>query len=85
MTFETKRLILRPWTEDDAEDLFLYASDPDIGLSAGWPPHQNIEDSRNTIKRYFSLRPEAYALCLKKEVRTEHVNAISKAEWLATH
>ena len=35
----TKRLILRPWLEKDAESLYKYAKDPDIGIPAGWPPH----------------------------------------------
>lgn len=31
---ETKKLILRPWQESDAEALFRYASDPDVGPRA---------------------------------------------------
>ena len=30
---ETDRLILRPWQDSDAEALFRYASDPDVGPS----------------------------------------------------
>ena len=43
---QTERLILRPWEDDDAEELFRYAKDPDIGPIAGWPPHVNVENSR---------------------------------------
>ena len=32
---ETDRLILRPWLDSDAEALFRYASDPDVGPRAG--------------------------------------------------
>lgn len=32
---ETQRLILRPWTESDAESLYKYAKDPAIGPIAG--------------------------------------------------
>ena len=32
---ETPRLILRDWTEDDAEDLYRYAADPEVGPAAG--------------------------------------------------
>ena len=46
MILETNRLILRLWREDDAEDLYTYASDPDVGPPAGWPPHTSVEDSR---------------------------------------
>ena len=28
---ETERLILRPWAEEDAGDLYCYASHPDVG------------------------------------------------------
>lgn len=40
MILETERLILRRWEESDAEDLYKYASNPDVGPIAGWPPHR---------------------------------------------
>ena len=40
---ETERLILRKWKEEDAESLFEYAKDPEIGPAAGWPPHKSVE------------------------------------------
>lgn len=61
---QTKRLILRPWQEADAESLYAYAKDPDIGLPAGWPPHKSVEDSRGVIRYVFSA-PETYAVCLE--------------------
>ncbi|MBE5905212.1 MAG: GNAT family N-acetyltransferase [Lachnospiraceae bacterium] len=66
MIFETERLILRHWEEADAEDLFRYASDPDVGPIAGWPAHKSLEESREIIRTVFS-RPEAYAICLKED------------------
>ena len=66
MTLETKRLILRPWREDDAADLHKYASDADIGPAAGWPPHTSVEHSREIIKTVLSA-PETYAVCLKSD------------------
>lgn len=50
MRFETERLILRHWEETDAEDLFRYASDPDVGPIAGWPAHQSLKESREIIR-----------------------------------
>ena len=51
---ETERLILRSWRESDAEALFKYASDPDVGPRAGWPPHKSVEESRAVIRDIFS-------------------------------
>lgn len=51
---ETKRLILRPWLESDAGMLFKYASDPDVGPRAGWPPHKSVEESLEIIRTVFS-------------------------------
>ena len=64
----TERLILRRWEDSDAEDLFRYASDPEVGPIAGWPPHQNIKKSRDVIKYVFNAK-EAYAICLKEDGR----------------
>ena len=43
MQLITQRLLLRPWQESDAEALYHYAKDPDIGPIAGWPPHKSVE------------------------------------------
>lgn len=61
---ETERLILRHWRDTDAEALFKYASNPDIGPVAGWLPHTSIEDSLKIIRTIFAA-PEVYAVVLK--------------------
>ena len=63
---ETDRLILRRWEESDAENLYEYAKDPDIGPIAGWPPHKSVEESLDVIRNVF-CGEEAYAVCLKKD------------------
>lgn len=68
MNFETERLILRPWNEDDAESLFLYAKDPAVGPIAGWPVHTSVDYSRDIIKEVLSA-DETYAVCLKEDNR----------------
>lgn len=65
MELTTERLILRPWNEGDAEGLFEYASNPDVGPPAGWPPHKNIEESMDVIRNVFS-GSECYAICEKE-------------------
>lgn len=63
---KTERLILRGWNESDVDDLYKYASDPDIGPIAGWPTHQSVEESLDIIKNVFSDK-ETYAICLKED------------------
>lgn len=62
---ETERLFLRPWRESDAEELYKYAKDPEVGPIAGWPIHTSIEDSREIIRTVLSA-PGIYAVVLKE-------------------
>lgn len=66
MILETERLILRRFDESDAENVYLYAKDPDVGPIAGWPPHKSVDESREVIRNVFS-GAEAYAVCLKSD------------------
>lgn len=61
---ETERILLRPWRDDDAETLFRYASDPEVGPRAGWPPHKSVEESREVIRTIFS-GDHTWAIVLK--------------------
>ena len=65
MILETERLILRKWTQDDAESLFTYAKNPKVGPIAGWPPHKDIESSKYVIDNIFT-GAECYAICEKE-------------------
>mgnify|MGYP004452431095 FL=1 len=65
MIFETERLILRPWKEDDADSLYEYARNPEVGPIAGWPVHTSVENSREIIKNVLSA-DETYAVCLRE-------------------
>lgn len=61
MILETKRLILRPWEETDAEECNQYARDPRVGPIAGWPPHTSVEYTREIIREVLAV-PETYAI-----------------------
>lgn len=64
MEIETKRLVLRQWKITDAEQLYNWAKDPQVGPIAGWPVHKSVEDSKEIIKTVLS-KPETYAVVLK--------------------
>ena len=65
MNIETNRLILRPWQSEDAEELYKYAKDPQIGPIAGWQPHTSVENSLEIIRTVLSAH-ETYAVDLKE-------------------
>ena len=53
MTIETTRLLLRPFTDADAADLYEYAKDPRVGPQAGWQPHKSVAESLEVIHSVF--------------------------------
>ena len=65
MTLETPRLLLRPWEDSDAEQLYSLARDPRVGPIAGWPPHKDITDSRRILRDILQAE-ESYAVVLKE-------------------
>ncbi|MDR1591344.1 MAG: GNAT family N-acetyltransferase [Prevotellaceae bacterium] len=65
MELQTKRLILRAWQENDAESLYKYAKNPNIGTISGWQPHTSVEYSREIIRTVMSA-DETYAVVLKE-------------------
>ena len=74
MNLVTERLILRRWRASDAKTLFEYAKDPDIGPAAGWPAHQDIQESRDVLEKVLKVK-ETYAICLKND--THPIGTIS--------
>ena len=83
---QTERLILRKWTEADADSLYEYAKDPAVGPIAGWPPHQSKEESLDVIRNVLN-GAECYAICenvpvpLMNDIRTKHITAMTGEEW----
>ena len=50
-TIETKRILLRRFSEDDAEAMFQnWASDPDVTQFLTWPPHTSIKVSQEILE-----------------------------------
>ena len=64
-TIVTERLLLRRWKPSDAEALYKYACDPEVGPHAGWPPHKNVEESKMIIRELFT-NDYTWAVILKE-------------------
>ncbi len=52
VTLKTERLTLRPWTLDDAQAMYEYASVDGVGQMAGWVPHKDEDESREIIRSF---------------------------------
>lgn len=71
-TIKTERLILRKFTEQDLEVLFLILKDEEVNKFLPWYPMKNIEETKKFYEeRYASkyVHPQgyAYAICLKED------------------
>lgn len=64
-TLETSRCILRRFEISDLADFFEYAKSPNIGPNAGWPPHNNLDDSRKILESFIE-EEEVWAIVLKE-------------------
>ena len=80
---ETEKILLRPWQDSDAETLFKYASDPDVGPRAGWPPHKSVEDSLEIIRTVFTAE-EMWAVIWKESAHLSALVDIKSLETLAS-
>lgn len=63
-SLQTERLLLREWSLNDSNDLYEYAKNDNIGLMAGWKPHENIMESRKIIKMFID-EDDTWAIELK--------------------
>lgn len=54
VTLPTERLILRPWREEDLDDLYAYARVDGVGQMAGWTPHKDLEESQRILEHFIS-------------------------------
>ena len=70
-TIETERLILRKFTEDDMEALFLILKDEEVNKFLPWYPMKDLEETKKFYEeryaaKYAEPQAYAYAICLKE-------------------
>ena len=68
MRLETERLYLRYWEENDAEELYELAKDPEVGPACGWQPHKDLAESKAILKDVL-MNDWTYAIVLKENGR----------------
>ena len=57
---------MRPWQLEDLDDFFEYASHPEVGPCAGWPPHIDKNASLEILKSFINTG-EVWALFHKQD------------------
>jgi ribosomal-protein-alanine N-acetyltransferase len=84
---ETARLRLRRLTYDDAEDMFAYASDPEVTRYLMWLPSRSIEESlefiMTAVERYRNRQPAPWGMELKTEGRI--IGTCDYIHWWPAH
>ena len=68
---ETNRLVLRPFSESDAPDVFESCKNPNLGNNAGWKPLETIEETIDVLNTIFIGKEGVWAIVFK-ETQTSH-------------
>ena len=69
---ETEKLILRKFTKDDLDALFLILKDKEVNKFLPWYPMKNLEETKRFYEeryaaKYAEPQAYAYAICLKSD------------------
>ena len=73
-TLTTARLVLRAFTDADAEPLFEHAKNPNVARYTLWDAHESVADTRRFVRDYAVLRylegmAEPYAITISPDPR----------------
>ena len=78
MQLETPRLLLRPLRGEDAPQVYAYASQPQVGPSAGWKPHESLAETQQVMRDRLLARADFFAVTLR--AAGEVIGSVSLAE-----
>lgn len=84
----TERLLLRPFRESDAEEVFEnWAHDPEVTKYLTWTPHKSVEETRDVLKAWEAQyqSPDTYhwAIAFGGELIGD-ITLLCVTEWLET-
>lgn len=84
---ETDRLVLRKLTLEDTDDVFAYASEPEVSRYTTWYPHTGPEDSRSflqaVVTQYANHEVAPWGIVVKGENKV--VGTCGFANWFPRH
>lgn len=67
LKLETERLILRKFTEEDIEALYLLLKDEDVNIFLPWFPVKSIEEAKEFYEKRLANKEYYFAICLKED------------------
>ncbi|MEG1555689.1 MAG: GNAT family protein [Bacteroidales bacterium] len=67
MHLETERLLLRPISLQDTDDIYEYSKNPNVGPNAGWKPHESREETVELMKEIFLDKEDIFGIILKEK------------------
>lgn len=79
-TIETRRLILRKFTSEDAENMYRnWTGDDEVTKYLTWPAHKNVEDSKEILKIWIDEYEDAekYQWCIELKENREAIGSMS--------
>jgi ribosomal-protein-alanine N-acetyltransferase len=80
---ESERLILREFTELDAQNIFEYASDPEVNFFMPWDKHETINDTKKYLDKSKIAFQNSDSIDWGIELKSENklIGAISIRNW----
>lgn len=63
---ETDRLLLRPFKQSDAPELYECCKNPNLGNNAGWEPHESLEETAEVLDAVFLGKEGIWAITSKE-------------------
>lgn len=65
----TEKLIIRPLQINDLDDVFNYSCTPNVGLNAGWKPHESKEETLEIMNEIFLNKETVWGIEIKETKR----------------
>lgn len=86
-TIETERVLLREMRLADANDLFEYASDPEVSQYTSWETHQSIEDTKDFVKTVIEAQQKKQVRnwCIELKAGKKAIGACGFVYWDIQH
>ena len=79
-SFETDRLIIRKFTQEDLNDIFEYCKNPNVARYVTWEPHQSLTDTQKFIDHALNVYSKGgmdpMAMVLKEDPNKRVIGSI---------